>query len=244
MVSLTMMARLVEAVRPDARLVLVGDPDQLASVEAGAVLADLVVGLAPREPKPGGAAGDHAPVRRGDRRAGRGAARRGRRRRARRAASPGRTRSSSSRPTTRPPLLQAAAGRGRGRGAAARRGRATPHDAVAALDRHRLLCAHRDGPFGVTALEPAGRALAVRGDRGPAVRADVRRPAAAGDRQRLRARRLQRRRRRGREQPTADRARSIAGARGWRDFATSRMSDVETMFATTIHKSQGSQATR
>jgi len=42
MVSLTMMARLLEAVRPDARLLLVGDPDQLASVEAGAVLGDLV----------------------------------------------------------------------------------------------------------------------------------------------------------------------------------------------------------
>ena len=42
MVSLTLMARLVEAVRPDCRLVLVGDPDQLASVEAGAVLGDLV----------------------------------------------------------------------------------------------------------------------------------------------------------------------------------------------------------
>ena len=42
MVSLTMMARLMEAVRPDARLVLVGDPDQLASVEAGAVLGDVV----------------------------------------------------------------------------------------------------------------------------------------------------------------------------------------------------------
>ena len=45
MVSLTMMARLLEAMRPDARLVLVGDPDQLASVEAGAVLADLVAGF-------------------------------------------------------------------------------------------------------------------------------------------------------------------------------------------------------
>lgn len=45
MVSLTMMARLLEAVRPDTRLLLVGDPDQLASVEAGAVLADLVQGL-------------------------------------------------------------------------------------------------------------------------------------------------------------------------------------------------------
>ena len=50
MVSLTMMARLVEAVRADCRLILVGDPDQLASVEAGAVLADLVDGLARREP--------------------------------------------------------------------------------------------------------------------------------------------------------------------------------------------------
>ncbi|MCF6386573.1 exodeoxyribonuclease V subunit alpha [Mycobacterium sp. MBM] len=45
MVSLTMMARLLEAVRPGTRLLLVGDPDQLASVEAGAVLADLVQGL-------------------------------------------------------------------------------------------------------------------------------------------------------------------------------------------------------
>ncbi|MGA5305852.1 exodeoxyribonuclease V subunit alpha [Nucisporomicrobium flavum] len=42
MVSLTLMARLIEAVRPDARLILVGDPDQLASVEAGAVLGDIV----------------------------------------------------------------------------------------------------------------------------------------------------------------------------------------------------------
>ncbi|EUA20523.1 AAA domain protein [Mycobacterium xenopi 3993] len=35
MVSLTLMARLLEAVRPQARLILVGDADQLASVEAG-----------------------------------------------------------------------------------------------------------------------------------------------------------------------------------------------------------------
>jgi len=51
MVSLTLMSRLLEAVRPDARLVLVGDPDQLASVEAGAVLGDLVH----RPPVPGAA---------------------------------------------------------------------------------------------------------------------------------------------------------------------------------------------
>jgi exodeoxyribonuclease V alpha subunit len=42
MVALSLMARLLEAVRPDARLVLVGDPEQLASVEAGAVLGDVV----------------------------------------------------------------------------------------------------------------------------------------------------------------------------------------------------------
>ena len=42
MVSLTLMARLLEALRPTTRLILVGDPDQLASVEAGAVLGDLV----------------------------------------------------------------------------------------------------------------------------------------------------------------------------------------------------------
>jgi exodeoxyribonuclease V alpha subunit len=34
----------------------------------------------------------------------------------------------------------------------------------------------------------------------------------------------------------------IAGAGGPLDFATSRLSDVETMHAMTIHKSQGSQA--
>jgi exodeoxyribonuclease V alpha subunit len=42
MVSLSMMARLLEAVGPEARLVLVGDPEQLASIEAGAVLGDVV----------------------------------------------------------------------------------------------------------------------------------------------------------------------------------------------------------
>jgi exodeoxyribonuclease V alpha subunit len=49
MVSLSLMARLVEAVRPQARLVLVGDPGQLTSIEAGAVLGD-IVGPAPVRP--------------------------------------------------------------------------------------------------------------------------------------------------------------------------------------------------
>ena len=71
MVSLTMMARLVEAVRPDARLILLGDPDQLASVEAGAVLADVVSGFGDTGRRAGHPAAHGAQVRRGDRSAGR-----------------------------------------------------------------------------------------------------------------------------------------------------------------------------
>ena len=41
MVDLSLMTRLVEALPPSARLVLLGDRDQLASVEAGAVLGDI-----------------------------------------------------------------------------------------------------------------------------------------------------------------------------------------------------------
>ncbi len=41
MVDLPMMARLVTALRPHCRLILLGDKDQLASVEAGMVLGDL-----------------------------------------------------------------------------------------------------------------------------------------------------------------------------------------------------------
>jgi exodeoxyribonuclease V alpha subunit len=42
MVPLSLMVRLVDAVRDDAQLVLVGDPDQLAAIEVGAVLRDIV----------------------------------------------------------------------------------------------------------------------------------------------------------------------------------------------------------
>lgn len=41
MVALPLMARLATALRPDARLILLGDRDQLSSVEAGAVLGDM-----------------------------------------------------------------------------------------------------------------------------------------------------------------------------------------------------------
>ncbi|MDP6942952.1 MAG: AAA family ATPase, partial [Myxococcota bacterium] len=45
MIDLALMVKLFEAVRPEARLVLLGDADQLKSVEAGAVLGDLCRGL-------------------------------------------------------------------------------------------------------------------------------------------------------------------------------------------------------
>ena len=46
MVDLPLMAAALEALPPAARLVLVGDRDQLASVEAGSVLADICLGAA------------------------------------------------------------------------------------------------------------------------------------------------------------------------------------------------------
>jgi exodeoxyribonuclease V alpha subunit len=45
MVDLPMMHKLLSALPEDARLILLGDQDQLASVEAGAVLADICAGL-------------------------------------------------------------------------------------------------------------------------------------------------------------------------------------------------------
>ncbi|HEX7369265.1 MAG TPA: exodeoxyribonuclease V subunit alpha [Rhodanobacteraceae bacterium] len=42
MVDLPLMAKLVDATAPDARLILLGDPDQLSAVEAGNVLGALV----------------------------------------------------------------------------------------------------------------------------------------------------------------------------------------------------------
>ena len=46
MLDLTMMARLLDALPPTARLILLGDGDQLASVEAGAVLGDVCASAA------------------------------------------------------------------------------------------------------------------------------------------------------------------------------------------------------
>jgi len=41
MIALPLFSKLVEAVRPEAKIIILGDKDQLASVEAGAVLGDI-----------------------------------------------------------------------------------------------------------------------------------------------------------------------------------------------------------
>ncbi|MDT5367927.1 MAG: exodeoxyribonuclease alpha subunit [Mycobacterium sp.] len=238
MVSLTMMARLLEAVRPQTRLILVGDPDQLTSVEAGAVLADLVDGLSARN------AGCVAALRTSHRfgevighlaegiRAG-----------------------------DAERVLELLHGGGEhiewstDAEVAELRAVLMPHvlalsdaaavgdvkAALAGLQRHRLLCPHRDGPSGVSYWnrqieqwlteetgEPTwsawypGRPVLVtandyglrlfNGDTGVAVvREGVIRAV-------------------------------IAGPSGPVEFATTRLADVQTMHAMTIHKSQGSQA--
>ncbi|CAN5411537.1 exodeoxyribonuclease V subunit alpha [soil metagenome] len=244
MVSLTMMARLLEAMRPQTRLILVGDPDQLTSVEAGAVLGDLVDGLGARPEhqiaelrtshrfgvailrlaeavRDGDADAALAALRAGDEHVVFLESDGG-------AADPGLT------PAVRALLVPHAV---RLRSAALR---GDVGEALAALDDQRLLCAHRDGPYGVRhwneqverwvgeETEPiwttwyAGRPLLVtandyglgiyNGDVGVCVQG-----------------------------PEGLRA-HVAATGAPVDLAPSRLGDVETMHAMTIHKSQGSQA--
>jgi exodeoxyribonuclease V alpha subunit len=238
MVSLTMMARLLEAVRPDARLLLVGDADQLASVEAGAVLHDIVKGFRDRTPSPvselltshrfGDEIGALATaVREGD------------------ADETWRLLTAGSdrvhlvdpgdeavlRDAVEPPALRLRA--------AALAGDAPA--ALAALESHRLLCGHREGPYGVGAWNLrverwlqdaeerdwlptyyAGQPLIVNvndyalklwnGDTGVVVGDDDGERFAVFD----------------------------DGAAG-RTLSLSRLSDVQTAHAMTVHRSQGSQ---
>lgn len=238
MVSLSMMARLLEAVRPDARLILVGDADQLASVEAGAVLADLVDGFSARTDirvaalrtshRFGEVIGFLADaIRAGDADRALKLLRSG----DEHIEFTGEDACEAMRSVLLPHALRL------------REAALFGADDVAlvTLDAHRLLCAHREGPYGVrhwnrqvekwlseeTGQPPwsewyPGRPLMVtannyglrvyNGDTGVVI------AGAEG----LRA--------------------VIAGAGGRLNFATSRLCDVDTMHAMTIHKSQGSQA--
>jgi exodeoxyribonuclease V alpha subunit len=235
MVSLTMMARLLEAVRPDSRLILVGDADQLASVEAGAVLADLVDGLGQAriaELKTSHRFGESigalaSAIRAGDAdlvievlRAG------GDHVEWIDTDEP----SASLRKVVVPQALRLRE--------AAILGNAEV--ALQTLDAHRLLCAHRRGPFGVrywnrqverwlseatgepiwSAWYPGRPVLVTANDYGLSLYNGDTGVTVLRD-EVLRA--------------------VIAGA-DQHGFATSRLSDVDTMHAMTIHKSQGSQA--
>ena len=155
MVSLTLMARLLEAVRPDARLVLVGDPDQLSSVEAGAVLADItgpaqrsVVRLTHNWRFKGGIAELADAIRTGDADRAVGAADETG---ARTSRWPTSTPARGSRP--RAAGASASSPAPCATSAAAALAAATDGEigaALAAVEQHRLLCAHRRGPYGVT----------------------------------------------------------------------------------------------
>ncbi len=262
MVELTMMGRLLEAVRPQARLVLVGDPRQLTSVGAGAVLADVVRGFHDHfgDETAADAASPVASLTENFRSTHdiKQLAE------ALRAGDADEVLATLRRPSDEVELVElpAAGPDGEepvGQGAALaealhersldlalrvrRHAAAGEHEqAVAALDTHRLLCAHRDGPFGVRTWnrqverwlaeevgEPVlgewyvGRPLLVttndyalevyNGETGAVVRA----PDG-----RLRA--------------------WISGSERLRDFSPARLEAVETMHAMTVHKSQGSQA--
>lgn len=244
MVSLTMMARLMEAVRPESRLLLVGDPDQLASVDAGAVLADLVDGLTETVNSPiarlrtshrfGESIGLlAAAIRDGDADSALEVLAEG-------GANIEWAETDQPSAVLRKVLVpQALALR-----EAAVLGDSA--EALRTLERHRMLCAHRRGPFGVDYWNRqterwlsehtetpqwmtwyVGRPVLVtandygsglyNGDTGVTVLRDgVLRVAMAV---------------------------AARDGEGPPEFATSRLADIETMHAMTIHKSQGSQAT-
>jgi exodeoxyribonuclease V alpha subunit len=239
------MARLVEAVRPEARLVLVGDPGQLSSIEAGAVLGDIV--------GDGGSGRESIVVLDRVHRYGRGidalasAVRGGDGDRVVEVleqAPPGVTwlRAEADPAAGGAPELvrERAVATARAVFEAAAAGRV--HDALAALGSFRLLCAHRHGPYGVDTWMPliegwlaaeveglapeprwyVGRPLLVtendyglrlyNGDTGVVVATGENRLSAAFER----------------------RGEVL-------EVSPSRLDKVETVYAMTIHKSQGSQ---
>ena len=252
MVSLTMMARLLEAVRPTTRLILVGDPDQLTSVEAGAVLHDLVDGL--------GARGDHEvarlrtshrfgaailelaeAVRTGEPEAALEVLRRGDAhvQFLETPEAPDDEAAAAYRLSHSPELKALLLGHAEALWRAARDGDGPA--ALRALDDQRLLCAHREGPFGVrhwndlveqwlveatgeptwSSWYPGRPVLVTANDYGLGVYNGDVGVCVAG--------------------PTGLRA-HVAATPQALDVAPGRLGDVDTMHAMTIHKSQGSQA--
>ena len=269
MVHLEMMAALLDALPAHARVVLLGDKDQLASVEAGAVLGDLCRGAerggydadtaayaraTTGHDLPAGFTGDAGPLARqtvmlrrsrrfdgaigqlalavneGD---------------AARAASllrdPGQAGELGWPAANDPTAAVRLAVAGYGACFTAVRERAAPADVLAAFDRFRLLCAVRDGAWGVTELNAAvQRALAADGLLKPSSDWYEGRPVMVtrniadagifnGDI--------------GIALRVGDDALRVFFADGEqvRSVGVSRLADVETAFAMTVHKSQGSE---
>jgi len=247
MVSLSLMARLVESVRPDARLILVGDPGQLTSIEAGAVLGDIVpdgpatgrdgIVVLDRVHRFGGAIALLAgAIRQGDPDAVMELL----------ATQPGDVSwialdaADADAQAALGAVRTEAVGAGRTVVEAARSGAA--HEAIEALGAFRILCAHRRGAQGVAAWTTrieGWLAAAIPG-------VDPDRPAYVGRPLLVTQNDYELRLFNGDTgvivQTGPDRV-SAAFARGGEllEFTPTRLGAIETAFAMTIHKSQGSQ---
>lgn len=251
MVSAPLLARLVEAVPSTARLVLLGDPDQLESVELGAVLADLVRSATPGSPLDGRVVrldrghrfGSESAiarladaVRRGDAEAAVGVLRAG---------DPAVEWIETDDPVA-PGALEAVRATLDDPWVAVRRA-AEEGDAAgahAASMLARILCAHRRGPFGVATWNVWGERWLRDGER-----TDVPRRSGAGwypGRLLLATRNDPRLRLANGDTGVVVRAgdqvvAAFVTGGGVITLDPVQLADVETAFATTVHKSQGSE---
>ena len=244
MVSLSLMARLIEALRSGARLILVGDPGQLASIEAGAVLGD-IVGDPARPPGPeivvldrvhrfgGGIARLAGAIRAGDGDAVMELLRAG--------ADDvvwldGDVAEQESLPEVSGPALASA----RATITAARAGRA--REALDALGSFRILCAHRRGPYGVATWTSRmeGWLAAELAGLDPEDRWYVGRPLLVNEND------YELRLNNGDTGVVVSLGEGRVGAAFARgeetiEHSPSRLGAVDTVYAMTVHKSQGSQ---
>ena len=243
MVSLSLIARLIEALRSGARLILVGDPGQLASIEAGAVLGDIVAGEDDVAPGivvldrvhrfGGGIARLAAAIRAGDGDAVMELLRAG-------GDDVVWLDGDVAEQDALPLVSQAALAAARTTIKAARAGRA--RDALDALGSFRILCAHRRGPYGVATwtARMEGWLAAELAGLDPEDRWYVGRPLLVNENDyELRLNNGDT----GVVVSLGDGRVAAAFARGEEtiEHSPSRLGAVDTVYAMTVHKSQGSQ---